>query len=647
MLRLVAHPGQDCDDCVAWTNHYTAFAMNSDRTLLDAEAQRELVIRGALSAELSTLQQAHTSLQNVHSNLQQNNASLHQTNASLLRELEALRAELSRARDDHVGPRARIRDAESPVRDCARRHSPPRKMRRRDLRPPSPSRSLSSHPSSRASRSASPMVEDRVSAHPGPTLLTRLAANVSPTPPLPPDPPSPAVLSPSAGGDLASRISDAALLGPPALPATAFYKELGFPLLLPVIAHTGRHYVCTDLRPDGSFNYASGLYVYASGYRDAHGPAWTTSLVHRGALFERKAAIDLGIPLPISVARSHIIVGGRNGVLIAPSPVDPHTEDAINELFDSNTPKKRNHLSGYIQRVRHTPPELRDPCHQRALERWIARETVRRQERDTRGDPPPRPKEPSPFANFVVWRKWFVKMKTYPDFNYPGVPLVCQGHQVILIETTRTILSLLPQPLHGAPRGALWDAFLRTIAILLSVPTHYQAALTRLALTVATSRRTQPYSTATYGDETSLGVDGLTNYLADIGITTAEAETWRPWATVYVETELDAHPTGPHALQYSQARQLARDFVDKDRKWVVKVHKKTPGYYNPDHIPHAQQQTAVGDADRTTHTQQQTEVGDTDAGPPSAGDTHMHDELEEALSSFGDEDDENNRMGPA
>ena len=54
--------------------------------------------------------------------------------------------------------------------------------------------------------------------------------------------------------------------------------------------------------------------------------------------------------------------------------------------------------------------------------------------------------------------------------------------------------------------------------------------------------------------------------------------------------------------------------------------------YNPDHTP---------------CTQQQTEVGNDEAGPSSAGNMHMPDELEEALSSFGDEEDETLRMGPA
>jgi hypothetical protein len=245
-----------------------------------------------------------------------------------------------------------------------------------------------------------------------------------------------------AGVDLASQLSNTTFPNLLTFLAFTFYKELGFPALLPVIAHTGHHYMYTDLLPDGTFNYTSGLFVYASGYKDAHGPAWTTSLIQCGTLFERRDAIDHGLPLPISISQSCIFVGGRNRVLIAPSLADPHTEEAINELF--NNPIKHNHLYGYIQQVWHTPPELHEQCHQWALKHWIECEAAWHQERDTRGDPPPRPREPSPFTNIVVWKKWFIKMKTYPDFTYSGIPLMCQGHQVILIKTMRTILSLLP-----------------------------------------------------------------------------------------------------------------------------------------------------------------------------------------------------------
>jgi hypothetical protein len=99
--------------------------------------------------------------------------------------------------------------------------------------------------------------------------------------------------------------------------------------------------------------------------------------------------------------------------------------------------------------------------------------------------------------------------------------------------------------------------------------------------------------------------------------------------------ELDADQMGPHALQYLRARQLAHDFIDTDQKWIMKVHKKTLGFYNPDHA---------------TCTLQQTKVGNAEAGPSSAGNAHMHNlnnDTEEALSTLGDEDDEDNQMGPA
>jgi hypothetical protein len=74
------------------------------------------------------------------------------------------------------------------------------------------------------------------------------------------------------GVDLASWLSDTAFLNPLTFLASTFYEELEFPMLLPVIAHTGCHYMCMDLLSDSTFNYTSGLFVYASGYKDAHDP---------------------------------------------------------------------------------------------------------------------------------------------------------------------------------------------------------------------------------------------------------------------------------------------------------------------------------------------------------------------------------------
>jgi hypothetical protein len=54
-----------------------------------------------------------------------------------------------------------------------------------------------------------------------------------------------------------------------------------------------------------------------------------------------------------------------------------------------------------------------------------------------------------------------------------------------------------------------------------------------------------------YGNKTSLSTDGIMSYLANIGVTTVKAETWRSWATIYVEMELDADQMGPHASKYS------------------------------------------------------------------------------------------------
>jgi hypothetical protein len=107
---------------------------------------------------------------------------------------------------------------------------------------------------------------------------------------------------PLVGVDLALWLSDTTFPNPLTFLASTFYEKLRFPALLPVIAHTGHHYMYMNLLLDSTFNYTSRLFVYASGYKDAHGPTWTTSLVQHSALFERRDAIDRGLPLPISVS---------------------------------------------------------------------------------------------------------------------------------------------------------------------------------------------------------------------------------------------------------------------------------------------------------------------------------------------------------
>jgi len=58
-----------------------------------------------------------------------------------------------------------------------------------------------------------------------------------------------------------------------------------------------------------------------------------------------------------------LILGGRNGVLILSR--DPSNEAGITALL--TTLSRHAHAKGYINRVRNTPLELREECHQKAL----------------------------------------------------------------------------------------------------------------------------------------------------------------------------------------------------------------------------------------------------------------------------------------
>ena len=398
MLRVVSHDSHACSTCSAWKTHYTKSAMDDEPTLFAAEAQRAEVLRTALTAENLSLQQSNASLQRNNGVLQQNNDSLKDATASLNRELDAIRSDLARTREDLDDTRRRLRSADDEIirsrdskddlerdadrvisdlkdevaslkdrlHDLDRGNTPRRrKMPRHDSR--SPSHSHSRHASSRAScrtpsrdsRAPSPMVEDRddvpsrTVADP-PQLLSRLAVpstTTSSTTSLPlgePPQPSPVAPSPSAGVDLASRLTDAVDLAPPD-DASPFIESVGFCALLPVLSHCGRQYECSALTPSGDIDYSSSHFIYADGGATGgltdRGPSWTTTLVPREYLLLENPtkAIQLGLPLPLD----KLIVGGRNGVLI--SQFDPTTEEGITELL--TTPRKRNRAAGYIDRV--------------------------------------------------------------------------------------------------------------------------------------------------------------------------------------------------------------------------------------------------------------------------------------------------------
>lgn len=101
MLRIVSHKTHACNTCTAWVLHYASSALDGERSLTDAETQRESVIRGGLVAE--------------NAKLQQNNDLLQQTIASLHRSLDAMCADFARVSEDLDNTRRRLTSADDEI----------------------------------------------------------------------------------------------------------------------------------------------------------------------------------------------------------------------------------------------------------------------------------------------------------------------------------------------------------------------------------------------------------------------------------------------------------------------------------------------------------------------------------------------------
>ena len=645
MLSIVSHDNRACNTCSVWVHHYTSSALDGERSLTDAETQRASVIRSGLIAKNAALQQ--------------NNDSLQQANASLRCELDAVREDLDKTRrrlssaedeiirmhneneDLECGSDRTINDLRDQVnslkfqlRNFEPGHTPHRrKAPRRGSRTPSPSRSR--HTSSRASRPPSLMAEDRdgSSAHPTvaqphPSRLTVMhsaASSSTASPPFVEPPP------PSAGADLASRLADAASLAPstptplsaaPRYVATPFIQSVGFLSSLPVLTFSDHRYDCTTLDVDGGIDYtAHSHFIYALGGMTADGPAWTTTLVTREQLLDDAISQAIAMALPLPPLR--LVVGGRNGVLISPHK-DPTSERGVTALF--TTPSQHRKALGYVNRIKYTPPELRDEFHQRALDRWTELQATRRREREERGESAPRRHEPSPYADNFTWKRWLKDMRERPQsegpFKYIGIPHVCQGYQTAHLDGAKALLSFLPHSKGGITRGPIRGAFLRAAATLFSVPEQYQQVLARLGQDISSTHVKRPYNATQFGDENHLGVNEVARYLATVGVTTAEAEKWRAWATAYIDMELEEHPDDVHAVDLRRAKQQARARIDSDPDLVLsRVHPDSPGYYNPV----LENSRALRKASREARQSEAGSSTNAEAGPSSvilAGDEH-------------------------
>jgi len=138
-----------------------------------------------------------------------------------------------------------------------------------------------------------------------------------------------------------------------------------------------------------------------------------------------------------------------------------------------------------VNRIRHTPPELRNELHQRALDCWMELQAMWRwdSEREEQGKVASRPREPSPYDDNATWKRWLRDMREHPrpeGKKFLGVPCVCQGYQAPHIEAARALLGFLTRHKGNTARGPLRNAFLHNAAMLLCVPEPYQRVTTQL-----------------------------------------------------------------------------------------------------------------------------------------------------------------------
>jgi len=147
------------------------------------------------------------------------------------------------------------------------------------------------------------------------------------------------------------------------------------------------------------------------------------------------------------------------------------------------------------------------------------------------------------------------------------------------VDAARALLALLPllskKSRPGTIRGPLRDAFLRSAAMLLNVHGMYGETITRLHLTIAPQRCAHFYNPSEFADESHLNCEHVARFLASVGVTMAEAETWRQWAAAYVDMSLTEHPED--ALLQDAMRD-ARARIDADHSLVVTILTPYPNF---------------------------------------------------------------------
>jgi len=250
-----------------------------------------------LCAELDT---TRADMALLHEELNATRRKLSSADADFFR-LHDLNNDIDRDTDDA------IRDLKEQIRDLEWGNAP---RRRKVPHHHSCSQSPSASRSRQTSRTASPMLEDREdSPAPSSAALPYLLGRMDLPAAAPPNQ-SPAN-PPPAGGNLASRLTDAVSLEPPApaptlaatqLAATPFYAAVDFPSLHPIVSFSGNQYHCTMRDAAGNIDVdADTHFIYATGRLSEDGPASVTSLVTRDYLEEESTinAMAAALPLPI------------------------------------------------------------------------------------------------------------------------------------------------------------------------------------------------------------------------------------------------------------------------------------------------------------------------------------------------------------
>jgi hypothetical protein len=198
--------------------------------------------------------------------------------------------------------------------------------------------------------------------------------------------------------------------------------------------------------------------------------------------------------------------------------------------------------------------------------------------------------------------------------------------------------------------GTLRHRFMNAAAALLGVPQRYEQLLEKEQIQVNEDRLNDPFTEGSSSNARTLSIGKLAKFLATNGVHPDEAEKWRPWATAYIEMELNRSTNSDHAPILIRARDMARKCIAENPAYVLRsVHADAPGNYNPalEQARKARRSEIEKNKDAImTDTQQPPSC----AAPPilteDFAQTHILPMDEEGTVQISGWDDEDTRMGP-